>query len=281
MSDAPAPRALAALLVSCALACAPDHTVLGRVYEVRTPAGFDGVTPLPLVILVHGYGTTARLQDYFFPLSASADEKRVLLALPNGTVDRVGKRFWNATEACCNFERLPVDDVAFFRALVDDVRARYPVREGHVFLVGHSNGAFMSLRLACDASERFAGVVAVAGSTFDDARRCGEGPPVPTLLLHGDQDTLVPIEGRPGLYPSARETGARFAQRNRCTGGWADGGRVDVLGDPAEETSRLVVEGCPSRGAVELWTHEGTGHLPFYDRRWAGRVLDWLEAQAR
>lgn len=263
------------------VACVPDHAVQGRPYEVRVPNGYDGTTPLPLVIMAHGYGVTGRGQDIFFPVSGQVDAKRFLYAMPNGTVDRLGKRFWNATEACCNFEHLAIDDVAFFRALVDDIKQRYPVQPGRVFLVGHSNGAFMSLRLACDASDVFAGVVAVAGSTFDDAQRCGEGQPVPILLVHGDQDTAVPINGRDGLYPGAKETGARFARRNGCTGGWKDGERLDLLGSGDAETQGSTIEGCAPRGAVELWTHEGTGHLPLYDARWTSRIIDWLQERAR
>lgn len=263
------------------VACVPDHAVLGRAYELRVPAGYDGKTPLPLIVMMHGYGVTGRGQDILFPVSGQIDAKQFLYALPNGTVDRLGKRFWNATDACCNFEKLPVDDVAFFRALVDDVKANYPVKPGAVFLVGHSNGAFMSLRLACDASDVVAGVVAVSGSTFEAPLRCGSGQSVPILLAHGDQDTSVPIEGVPGLYPSARETGARFGARNGCTGTWKDGERLDLLGKPEPETQQSIIEGCTARGSVELWTHEGTGHLPLYDSRWTSKIVDWLLERAR
>ncbi|MCA2980943.1 MAG: alpha/beta fold hydrolase [Myxococcaceae bacterium] len=273
---------LTLLATALALAgCAPDHAVLGRAYEVRLPKGFDGSTPLPLVIMVHGYGATGQLQDQFFPVSGQLAARPFLYALPNGTPDAYGKRFWNATEACCDFGRVDVDDVAFFRALVDDIAARYPVRAGHVFLVGHSNGAFMSLRLACEAGDVFSGVVAVAGSTFQDPTRCQPGQPVPILLAHGDQDSSVPIEGRPDRFPGARETGARFARRNGCTGGWVDGERLDLLGGADAETQGAVVEGCPPKGSVELWTHENVGHLPLYDARWTARIIDWLEARAR
>lgn len=269
---------LSALLL---VACLPDHSVQGRAYEVRVPTSYDGTTPLPLVIMAHGYGATGQLQDSFFPVSNQVDAKQFLYALPNGTVDRFGKRFWNATEACCNSGRLAVDDVGFFRALVDDVKQRYPVKEGHIFLVGHSNGAFMSLRLACEASELFAGVVAVAGSTFEDPLRCGVGQPVPILLVHGDKDTSVPIEGRPGVFPGAKETGARFARRNGCTGTWRDGERLDLLGGADPESQQSLIDGCSSPGSVELWTHEGTGHLPLYDTRWTSKIIDWLEERAR
>jgi polyhydroxybutyrate depolymerase len=261
--------------------CLPEHSVQGRSFEVWTPAAYDPSTPLPLIILAHGYGTTGQLQDQFFPVSNQLKDRKFLYVLPNGTVDRSGKRFWNATEACCDLEGRAIDDVGYFRALVDEVRARYRVQEGHIFVIGHSNGAFMALRLACEASDVFSGVVAVAGSTFLDPLRCGAGQRVPILLNHGDRDSSIPIEGVPERYPSALETGARFARRNGCTGGWRDGKRLDLLGDGATETRQSAIDGCPPSGAVELWVHERTGHLPLYDRRWTSRVVDWLEAHAR
>jgi polyhydroxybutyrate depolymerase len=273
-------RLLMSLSVALA-ACVPEHAVQGRAYDVRVPKGFDGTTPLPLVIMVHGYGATGQLQDQFFPVSGQVDAKQFLYVLPNGTPDANGKRFWNATEACCDNGRIGVDDVAFFRALVDDVKGRYPVKEGHVFLIGHSNGAFMSLRLACEASDVVSGVVAVAGSTFQDSTRCQAGQAVPILLSHGDRDSSVPIEGRPGSFPGAKETGARFARRNGCTGSWVDRERLDLLGGSDAETQQSLIEGCPEKASVELWTHEQVGHLPLYDTRWTARVIDWLEERAR
>ena len=38
--------------------------------------------------------------------------------------------------------------------LVDEIASVYPVDKKRVFLVGHSNGGFMSHRMACDKSER-------------------------------------------------------------------------------------------------------------------------------
>ena len=171
-------------------ACAPEHQVDGRVYELKIPEGDDGQA-LPLLILAHGYGVNGIGQDFLFPFSKQVDPKRFLYVEAHGTQDRSGRRFWNATDACCNFESLPVDDVAFFRALVDDVKRQHAVKS--VFVVGHSNGAFMALRLACDAPDLFDGIVSVSGSTWLDATRCGAGKAVPLLFVHGTADGTIPL----------------------------------------------------------------------------------------
>jgi polyhydroxybutyrate depolymerase len=91
--------------------------------------------------------------------------------------------------------RNDVDDVRFILALIDEIAARIPVDRGRVYAVGHSNGAMMALRLACEAPERFAAVGAVAGSLETE---CPSGTAVPALMIHGDADENHPIEGGSG-----------------------------------------------------------------------------------
>ena len=50
-----------------------------------------------------------------------------VLVAPDGTLDRTGQRFWNATDACCNFFGDSVDDVAYLHGLVREVAAAYHV----------------------------------------------------------------------------------------------------------------------------------------------------------
>ena len=270
---------LTAVLALMLSACAPEHMVLGRPYELSGPRGDDG-TPLPLLILAHGYGASGIEQDFVFPFSKSREEKRFLYAEPNGTLDRDGRRFWNATDACCNFEQLAVDDVTFFRALIDDVKATHPV--SRVFIVGHSNGAFMALRLACEAPDAFDGIAAVSGSTWNDFSRCSAGRAIPILLVHGTVDETIPYEGKPGKYPAATVTFDRFAQRAGCAEPREERERADFIKAlPDAETNRQRATGCPARSAVELWSIEGEGHVPRVDTRWTNATFDWLEEHSR
>lgn len=261
-------------------ACAPENLVLGRPYELKVPTGDDGQTALPLLILAHGYGVNGVGQDFLFPFSKQVDGKRFLYAEPHGTQDREGRRFWNATDQCCNFENLPVDDVAFFRALVDDIKTRHPVKS--VFVVGHSNGGFMALRLLCDAPDMLDGVVAVSASTWNDPTRCPEGEAVPLLLVHGTDDGTIPYEGRPDRYPGAWETATRFSNRAGCSGQvWTELEPADFLSAiPGAETRRERAWTCPPGAAVELWTMVGEGHAPQFEAPWTQATFDWLEAHA-
>jgi polyhydroxybutyrate depolymerase len=263
------------------VSCAPEHEVLGRPYSVQVPKGADAQTPLPLVVLLHGYGVNGVGQDILFPFSSVRDQEGFLYALPDGTADQKGKRFWNATDACCADGQSAVDDVAFLTELIADVARLHPVDPRQVYVVGHSNGAFMALRMACDRPELITGVVSIAGSTWNDFTKCPSGRPVAVLQVHGTKDTFVPYEGRPGEYPGARETTARFAARNGCAATSTPGEPLNVVGDDAAETTRDVADGCPPGGAVERWTIDGAGHLPSFRSGFYGRVIDWLKGHTR
>jgi polyhydroxybutyrate depolymerase len=270
------------LLMLTVAGCAADHSVEGRAYELHAPKNDDASQALTLVILTHGYGANGPLQDLVFPFSNLIDQRRFLYALPNGTLDGDLKRFWNATDACCNFGDLPVDDVGFFRALIADVKARHAV--GKVFVIGHSNGAFMDLRLACEASDVIDGVAEVSGSAWNDFSRCPDGRPIPMLLIHGTDDHTIfyggkggGAPGEVGSYPSAHETGARYARRAGCDGAWQDLGRADFVGDATTETHEETI---PCATPIELWSVEGADHVPSFNAAWTTAVLDWLEGKA-
>jgi polyhydroxybutyrate depolymerase len=267
-----------ALLVAMA-GCAPDGVALGRPYGLGVPVSADATTPLPLLVVLHGYGANAQLEDVLLAFSKEVGARGFLYAEPEGTLDKSGKRFWNATDACCNYDGLKVDDVGFLRALVEDVGRHHPVDPKRVFLVGHSNGGFLALRAACEASDVFSGVVSLAGAAWLDRTRCPAGPPVSVLLVHGTADEVIGYTGGAtslGAYPSARESLETFAGRGGCVGPRVGLGTSDFVGDAQEETRREAVGDCRAGARAELWSLEGAGHIPVVNARWRGAVLDWL-----
>ena len=53
-----------------------------------------------------------------------ARRRGLVLVAPDGTLDPRGHRFWNATDACCDFFDHPVDDVAYLRGPLPAVEPR-------------------------------------------------------------------------------------------------------------------------------------------------------------
>ena len=264
-----------------------DPLVIARPFDVTVPVGYRVDQPVPLVVVVHGYTATAQLQDLYFGLSRLAQTRTFLVAQPDGLRDQGGLRYWNATDACCAFGKT-TDDVAYLTAVIRDMQARYAVDPKRIFLIGHSNGAFMSHRLACDRAGLIAGIVALAGNTWADATRCNPSEGVAVLQVHGTLDPVIAYGGgaTPGQppYPSAQNSMRTWGAKNRCTGTDLTpiGGDLDLvdlsLGD---ETQREGFTGCPGNSAAELWTVRFSGHLPAFNDRFAELTFTWLLAHPK
>lgn len=246
--------------------------------EFVVPPAHDGVTPLPLMVLLHGYSATAGAQDLYFRATATARARGYYLILPDGTIDRDGNRFWNATPACCNFGGSPVDDVAYLTALLDEAESLVPVDTSRVYFYGHSNGGFMSYRMACELSERITAIVSLAGADFLGEMDCVPGQGVSVLQVHGTMDDSVDFAGTP-YYPSAHDAALRWAGRNGCdVGASTTGTPLDLVdGLPGEETTvEQWRTGCTAGLDAELWTIVNGSHIPVFNDTWPNGVADWL-----
>ncbi len=73
------------------------------------------------------------------------------------------------------------------------VRSRPGVDAGRVALLGISLGAFLALSVAVDPAAGVRAVVELSGGMPDDYRPQATGSFPPTLILHGDADTVVPV----------------------------------------------------------------------------------------
>ena len=263
-----------------------------RPFEVFTPSSYDPATPMPLVILLHGFGASGALQEAFFQLQPLAEERGFLYVHPDGTVNQIGSQFWNATDACCGFQS-EVDDVAYLTAIIDQVSAEKNVDPQRIYVMGHSNGGFMSYRMACELAGRVAAIASLAGATFADEDDCAPSEPVSVLQLHGTADETIAYEGGStpiinGTYPGAAQSTATWAGYNGCaTEPTPTGEPIDLLPliDGAE-TSVQAYGDCPEGVAVELWTMDGGPHVPalnFPDgsHPMSERILDFLFAHPK
>jgi polyhydroxybutyrate depolymerase len=268
-----------------------NSLILQRPYNFQVPIGYDKNRATPLVILLHGYSASGALQDFYFRINEIVDEHNFLFAYPDGLKDPVGNRFWNATDACCDFTNIPVDDVAYINAIIDDVERKYNVDTNRIFVVGHSDGGFMSHRLACDLSPRVAAIVSLAGANWNDITKCKPTAPINVLEVHGDSDVIVYYNGGNFFghdYPSAMTTATDWATLNGCKGPLADTGETLDLDTllPGAETSVARFGQCPEHGDVELWTMHGGGHVPAFAAApappvWAETVWSFFAAHPK
>lgn len=255
----------------------PETVGGDRPAKVRAPSTHDGERELPLVLLLHGYGVNADLQDLVFQLGTRVDSLGFVLLLPDGTEDATGLRFWNATEACCNFYGSDVDDSAYLASLLDEVEAKFPIDPDRITVVGHSNGGFMSYRMACDHADRLAGIAPLAGATFRDESDCRADTPVSVLHVHGTADPDVSYADD-GWSPGAEASLARWTERAGCAAATEDRGDADyeVALAGAETTRTAWREGCAPGVDLQLWAMQGAGHIPAFTAAFRDDLATWL-----
>ncbi len=283
------------LAVSCVVAVAlvacgggdpqtPDQYEFGgnRSVFLEVPTTYDHSQPTPLLIVLHGFGANAFLQLRYTGLDKLIEEQGVLLAAPEGTEGQDGKQFWNATDWCCDNFGTGVDDVAYITGLIDEISGVWNVDPKRVFLFGHSNGGFMSYRMACDRADRVAAIVSLAGGTWLDDSKCQPSEPVSVLQIHGDADETVLYEGGAG-YPSAQRSTELWAAHDGCsTSRTAGTSKLDLVDTLAgEDTTVDVYEGCDAGKDVQLWTIEGGSHIPVVTDDFRAQLWAWLMAHAK
>jgi polyhydroxybutyrate depolymerase len=258
-----------------------------RPFDVFVPSTYDSSTPMPLVVLLHGYGATGAIQEAYFGLQPLAEQRGFLYVHPDGTKDPLGNQFWNATDACCQRLTEDVDDVGYLMALVDDVSSRYSVDPDRIWFLGHSNGGFMSHRLACDRADRVAAIVSLAGATWLDESKCAPSEPVSVLQIHGTEDQTIDYDDGGALffrgYPGAETTVSSWARKDACTGGLVPVDEtldLEVSLEGAESTVTRT-SGCPDGVDVELWTIVGGAHIPGLSPTFTPMVVDWLFAHPK
>jgi polyhydroxybutyrate depolymerase len=259
----------------------------GRPYSVFVPSGYDASTPTPLVLLLHGYTASGNIQELYFQIQPLAEERGFLYVHPDGLKDTAGNQYWNATDACCDIGNSGVDDSAYLRSIIDEVKATYNVDPKRVFLMGHSNGGFMSYRMACDHADAIAAIASLAGATYSDATKCKPTEPVSVLQIHGTLDATIAYDGGTIVtneYPGAVATVESWATLDGC------GLTPDTTSPPLDLEAVLIgnettvtryADACEPGGHAELWTIEGGSHIPALSSSFAPSILDFLFAHPK
>ena len=131
------------------------------------PNTYNSELSAPLIVLLHGYGSSGEGQDNYMKFSELADRYGFLLATPDGSVETGGeqRRYWNASKACCNFFEAQLDDSAYVMNIIKSVQGQYNIDPRRIYLIGHSNGGFMSYRTAYEHSDVIAGIASLAGAS--------------------------------------------------------------------------------------------------------------------
>lgn len=241
------------------------HDGLTRLYRVYVPASYTRQTPAPLLVALHGSGGHMDYQadDARYGLTSASEREGFVAVFPNGYSRLASGKFatWNAGNCCGAARDNKVDDVGFIRQVVARVTQQLAIDPHRIFATGMSNGAMMSYRLACEMSDVFTAIAAVAGT--DNTRQCQPTKPVAILHIHAKNDSHVLFAGGIGPdsvkqeavtdYVSVPNTIKKWTQTDACA---APPQRIlDKPGAYCE-----LYAPCRGQAKVQLCVTESGGH---------------------
>ncbi len=166
-----------------------------REYILWVPSSYDSTRETPLLLDFHALSRTARSHRDSSGTATVAEREGFIVAYPQG-IDNA----WNLGP-CCTRSRT-VDDVAFARAIVQQVVSEGCIDERRIYATGFSNGGGMAYKLACDAADM---VAAVAPAAFDliEEMPCRPSRPVSVFSYRGQRDLIVPYNGGRSTPPTS------------------------------------------------------------------------------
>lgn len=206
----------------------------------------------------------------FSGMSEKADEAGFVAVYPSGS-GRLEKVLTFNGGNCYGYAQLQkIDDVAFTRALLDDLAKALPIDEKRIFATGMSNGGIISYRLASELSERIAAIAPVGGPMGTET--CQPKRPVPVMHFHGTDDKFAPFKGGKG---EDSLTGTPFYSVEHSINAWVKANGCDEkpteteLPDKVDDGTRVTRKAWANGregSEVVLFEIQGGGHT------WPGRL---------
>ncbi|WP_188197626.1 alpha/beta hydrolase family esterase [Nonomuraea sp. SYSU D8015] len=245
------------------------HGGLERRFLLSVP---DGDGPHPVLLDLHGLGSTATQQTAYSRLAEEGSLRGYVVATPQAAEGRMG---WTLPHTG------GPDDTGFLAALLDRLEQGLCVDPRRVFAAGMSYGGGMAAGLVCALEGRLTGVAAVAGITI--VRPCPDPRPTTIVAFHGTDDRVVPYRGGHPLrnatgdlrkladlvvLPPVEQTMDGWARALGCAGRTTSG--------LSEQVRLIGWKSCPGGATLRLYTIDGGGHT------WPGPIeVSWLGATTR
>jgi len=234
-----------------------------RYYEIHVPPQHKPGQAAPIVILIHGGGSSACVIRYESDMDKISDANGFIAVYPAGTHATFKDRFlyWNAGAPHKNPKQQKVDDVAFITVVLDDLPNFFSIDKKRVYATGISNGAQMSYRLAARLPDRIAAIAPISAQ-----RPVGDFDPppsqaIPIIYFHGKKDKYLKYDGgetfksafAPMVHKSAPESIATWVKHNGC----------DPIAVETKRQGNAVMQRwgkCKDNADVVFWTLEDGGH---------------------
>jgi pimeloyl-ACP methyl ester carboxylesterase len=171
-------------------------------YRIYLPRGYDGASPRPLVVMLHGSLGDERyyFSGLFDPalIKNEADRRGWILVGVNGRAGPAVYRGLGLTD--------PLE-------VIETVKSEYQIDPARIYLTGHSLGAYATWLVAAVKPEVFAAIAPVAGGAPAQGDQLSalleKVKPLPALVVHGARDGIVAPENSRKIAAAANKAGQK------------------------------------------------------------------------
>ncbi len=195
-----------ALCFSFAQLSAQEHFIMhngyNRAYLLYVPKCYDGSSPYPLIIVLHGHGGNDS-SLYYNGFNERSEFMGYIAVYPRGI-----NKAWNVGYGGDD------DDVDFISELIDTLKANYNIDSKRVYATGHSNGGYLCYTLAVELPAKISAIAPVEGLLVNIMIN-NISSPMPILSIHALDDTVVPYSGT-DYAPGVESLVNIWKNENRC-----------------------------------------------------------------
>lgn len=151
-------------------------------YTLFVPSTYDPKTPAPLVVDLHGLNITPLQQILFDGTTDLAERYGFIVLAPMGFNL---SSWWGSRPGT---ELAEIDTMAVLKL----IRETYAIDGDRVYLMGHSMGGAGTYYLGGKYNEIWAGLALISGAGGIAAGTAEKYTSIPTLIMHGARDSIVP-----------------------------------------------------------------------------------------
>lgn len=224
-----------------------------RIAYVYLNADYENGDEWPLVINMHGRGSSAIEQEIYSYFTAVADTSQFILVFPEGlTAD--GVTHWNSGFGT------GVDDLGFMDQLIDHMHLNYNIDLSRVYATGMSNGGYMSYTMACEMSDRIAAIASVTGAmVIPQQESCNPGYVAPIMQIHGTNDDTVLFDGS-GFHNPIDDLVSFWLDKHNCSEDNEYIEYPDINTSDNTTIESFHYTDCDAEGEVKYYIVDGGGH---------------------
>lgn len=206
-------RRLFAALAACLLLAAPALAgPLAPLPEAKTitvkagktsreailykPAATKG--PFPVALVFHGGGGGAEwMAEKSEDLTRTLAGAGYVVVYMNGSSRRDSEklRTWNAVHCCAYAQRKKINEAVYADSVVDTLAKTIDIDRTRIYLMGHSNGAMLTYRLAGAMKNTPRAIAPISGAIFDDQPAIPDSTSI--FMYHAIDDTVLSYDGSP------------------------------------------------------------------------------------